>query len=197
MEELKHLLFLAPKLNQRNIATVAESAGFKVTFVETLDDALSFYPHSSNLLFVPEQLLLSNPNTKEHFLSSVFSQFGRIVYDSSLHNDSELQYLSQNIAGVLGKGTGIDLSLKALKVLSSGEKWFSRQTLEKAINSTSFNPLTAKRHTHPAINSNLSLKEKLTLELLSQGLSNQEIAKEMQISENTVKAHISSLSLLL
>ena len=193
MDELKNLLFLAPQLTQRNIATVAASAGFKVTFIEHLDDALNHYPHSTNILLVPEPLLNAHSDVKQQFISSAFSQFCRVVYDININEKTELYYLKHHISGVLSKSSGIDLSLKALMTLNSGEKWFSRQALEAAVDSLSFPHATLDDNNPPSINSNLSLKEKVTLELISHGLTNQEIAKEMQISENTVKAHISSL----
>ncbi len=193
MDELKNLLFLAPRPDQRNIATLAASAGFTVTLIDRLEDALSYYPHAANILFVPEQLIITNAGIYDGFVSSAYSEFTRVVYDSDINEETEVQYLKQNISEVLSKNTGIDLYLRALTALNSGEKWYSRQALAAAVDSISFSRSAAGQHTHLSIHSNLSLKEKVTLELLSQGLTNQEIAEEMRISENTVKAHISSL----
>ena len=55
------------------------------------------------------------------------------------------------------------------------------------------NPATAQNNHHAEIPVNLTAREHEVLTLLSDGLANKQISLELEISEHTVKFHVSSI----
>jgi DNA-binding NarL/FixJ family response regulator len=82
---------------------------------------------------------------------------------------------------------------EATKVVLSGKVWIGQQLMLKLIRRASSD---SQQETHHAANTprhNLSDRELEVAILISQGQSNLEIAAALDISERTVKAHISSI----
>ncbi len=77
----------------------------------------------------------------------------------------------------------------ALHKISTGSKFYDRELLYRLVEDESAVTITSKNH----LRTPLTRRELEILSQLSNGLSNFEIAKNLNISENTVKKHISNI----
>ena len=77
----------------------------------------------------------------------------------------------------------------ALHKISTGAKFYDRELLYRLVEDESAVTITSKNH----LRTPLTRRELEILSQLSNGLSNFEIAKNLNISENTVKKHISNI----
>lgn len=77
----------------------------------------------------------------------------------------------------------------ALHKISTGAKFYDRELLYRFVEDESAVTITSKNH----LRTSLTRRELEILSQLSNGLSNFEIAKNLNISENTVKKHISNI----
>lgn len=77
----------------------------------------------------------------------------------------------------------------ALHKISTGAKFYDRELLYRLVEDESAVTITNKNH----LRTSLTRRELEILSQLSNGLSNFEIAKNLNISENTVKKHISNI----
>lgn len=77
----------------------------------------------------------------------------------------------------------------ALHKISTGTKFYDRELLYRLVGDESAVTITSKNH----LRTPLTRRELEILSQLSNGLSNFEIAKNLNISENTVKKHISNI----
>ncbi|MEL7067540.1 MAG: response regulator transcription factor [Cyanobacteria bacterium J06581_3] len=92
------------------------------------------------------------------------------------------------------KGGSIDGLLSAIATVSQDGVYLDAKVAHIALQSFQKSAAdVAMTQTADAIESDLSDREKEVLELLVEGLSNPEIAKQLFISPNTVKAHMKSL----
>lgn len=97
------------------------------------------------------------------------------------------QMIQTGIKGFVLKSAGISELIKAISEVSKGENFFSGELLYKLIqniNSGKANGSTSEK---------LSSREIEVLKLIAEGLSNEDIAKELNISLATVKTHRSNL----
>lgn len=88
------------------------------------------------------------------------------------------QALKQGYKGYLYPDQGLEVLAKALNAVARGELWAERRMLADLVGEPS--PRFTQR-------------EKEVAALAAMGLSNKEIAKELGISERTVKAHLSAI----
>ncbi|PLX98271.1 MAG: hypothetical protein C0623_13185 [Desulfuromonas sp.] len=89
------------------------------------------------------------------------------------------------VRGFFFENDSAELILKGICALKNGELWISRATL---LQYASQKPRRVALDEHPAIL--LTTREREVLHLLSTGLSNNEIAGQLFISNHTVKSHI-------
>jgi DNA-binding NarL/FixJ family response regulator len=89
-----------------------------------------------------------------------------------------MQTMELGIRGILRKRLPADLLLKCLKRVHAGEVWFEKALTE---------PIAGSRR---AV---LTGREEELVSLLSQGLTNREIAGSLTISEGTLRDHLSQL----
>lgn len=97
---------------------------------------------------------------------------------------SELEILrglsGTGISGYLTKAECSENVLQALRTIRDGATWFSRSVAEKLLSM------------HLAVEEQmLSTREREILNCIAQGQTNQEIAREIQLAEQTVRNHVS------
>jgi DNA-binding NarL/FixJ family response regulator len=97
------------------------------------------------------------------------------------------------VRGCLHKDTSIRVLVDALRAVHRGETWLSRSALLQALRNTP--PIQSKpaeipatRRTNP--DSQLTPREDQILHLIGDGLSNKEIGRRLDISDQTVKTHL-------
>jgi DNA-binding NarL/FixJ family response regulator len=103
-----------------------------------------------------------------------------------------VQALKCGARGILGKSATVETLIKAVRVVHQGQVWASHRVLtlmveELAARSAGAVPLEA------ALRSRLSRREQDISQLIAGGLSNQEVARRLDITEATVKAHLTHI----
>jgi len=126
----------------------------------------------------------------EHLLELYPS--ARIVVLASKHTDAEtFELLRMGVKGLLTYGQPEKQWQDALPMVAAGGYWVPRAVLSRFVES-----IVASRKTGAARTKTpgtLSRREKEVLGPLLQNLSNKEIASQLNISERTVKFHVSNL----
>lgn len=112
-----------------------------------------------------------------------------LIIDFNESKDIFLKLSNLNIDGyILGTFTQEDITY-AIHKISNGSKFYDRDFLYKFVEPETALTLTGQNSNK----NNLTKREIEILYQLSKGLSNLEIAKNLNISENTVKKHISNI----
>ncbi|MGH9728518.1 MAG: LuxR C-terminal-related transcriptional regulator [Candidatus Acidiferrales bacterium] len=116
----------------------------------------------------------------------------RVVVLASKHTDAEtFELLRMGVKGLLTYGQPEKQWQDALPLVASGGYWVPRAVLSRFVESIVANrKIGASRTKTPGT---LSRREKEVLDPLLQNLSNKEIASQLNISERTVKFHVSNL----
>jgi DNA-binding NarL/FixJ family response regulator len=99
------------------------------------------------------------------------------------------QMIQSGIKGFILKSSGISELLNAIKDVAEGKNFFSNELLCKLIN----NLYTGKAGKDSGENEKLSKRELEVLKEIAGGLSNDEIADKLHISNTTVRTHRSNL----
>ena len=102
--------------------------------------------------------------------------------------DQAINALRIGIRGIIPHGSEPHELEHALERISAGEIWASRKLLSDAFIRTL--PSLAKPTSHQAELEDLTPREQEIVERLCSGLSNKEIARELNISDKTVKTHL-------
>ncbi|HAA84346.1 MAG TPA: hypothetical protein DCE01_06155 [Thermodesulfobacterium commune] len=92
--------------------------------------------------------------------------------------------VQHKLSGIIALYTDLELFKKALKVIKKGEIWIDNKYLKQLVN----NLENLKEKRLP-----LTPKEKEIISLVCKGLSNKQIADKLNISEQTVKAHLNRI----
>ncbi len=107
-----------------------------------------------------------------HFVSRVVLWMQNITVEMA-HNAKEI-----GVRGIIRKDSPVELLIRCLRKVAEGEFWFERTLL---------NELLTVREVR------LSPRERQLLQLVSQGLSNKQVAAALSIAEGTVKVYFSKL----
>ena len=94
--------------------------------------------------------------------------------------------------GILPKSATVEILIKAVRLVHQGEIWASHRVLTRAVEELaahSANPVASDA----AIKSRLSPRELDVAQLIAGGLSNHEVAGRLDITEATVKAHLTHI----
>lgn len=97
------------------------------------------------------------------------------------------QMIQTGIKGFVLKSAGISELIKAISEVAHGENFFSSELLYKLIQNINASKATSGEA------EKLSTREIEVLKLISSGLSNEDMAKQLNISLATVKTHRSNL----
>lgn len=116
----------------------------------------------------------------------------RVLVLASKHNDTgTFEFLRLGVKGLLAYGQATKQWQDALPLVASGGYWVPRAVLSRFVESIigSRKSSAARNHTPGT----LSRREREVLDSLLRNLSNKEIASQLNISERTVKFHVSNL----
>lgn len=100
--------------------------------------------------------------------------------------------LKAGARGIMAKSATVENLIKAVSLVHQGEVWASHRVLTLAVKELANRPGDAGP-TDPAIKSRLSRRELGIAQLIASGLSNQEVASRLDITEATVKAHLTHI----
>jgi len=94
--------------------------------------------------------------------------------------------------GILTKSATVENLIKAVRLVHQGEVWASHRALTLAVEELAARSADAVP-ADPAITSRLSRRELDIAQIIATGLSNQEVAHRLNITEATVKAHLTHI----
>lgn len=100
--------------------------------------------------------------------------------------------LKSGARGLLTKSATVETLIKAVRVVHQGEVWASHRALTMAVEELAVRSVSALPP-DPAIRGRLSQREQDIARLIASGLSNQEVANRLHITEATVKAHLTHI----
>jgi len=145
------------------------------------------------LLLVHAQMFAPSESTEVRTLISGNKVF---LFSDRPDDDQGLAFFKMGVVGYANTYIAPARLLEAVGVVLSGSVWVGQKVMQRLIRETmaSRAPEIEKDNETPH-NTLLSLTERelQTAGLIAQGLSNLEIAYELEISERTVKAHLSSI----
>jgi len=99
--------------------------------------------------------------------------------------------LAAGAAGFVLKDASTEDLIRATRVIAAGGAWLDPAVTDKVLNH--YRKLRPQRH-EPSIDADtLTAREREVLLLIAEGLTNQEIAEQLSVSEATVKTHISHI----
>ncbi|WP_196000846.1 response regulator transcription factor [Clostridium sp. 1001271B_151109_B4] len=118
-----------------------------------------------------------------------YSKLKLLIIDFTESKDMFFKVSKLNVEGyMLGTFAQEDINY-ALHKISTGTKFYDRELLYRLVEDEPAATITSRNN----LGSPLTRRELEILSQLSNGLSNFEIAKNLTISENTVKKHISNI----
>lgn len=169
-------------------ATLSDPTTFLVVGqAKTNHEALSLVlEHHPDLLILDLQMEDYRPVPLIQACLQSFSEL-RILILSSRSATKDLAPLQDSgIHGFVAKEEGPDQLLQAVRVVMSGERWFSH------LAARTFHLLREEARSSPSPTS-LSSREREVLKSLVRAKDNEAIAAELQISKNTVRRYVTQI----
>lgn len=134
----------------------------------------------------PDVIIVDHKSVSNEFLSS-WPEAKVILLDTGLQQDEVITLiLMYKLQGVISTYEDATLMKKALRLVNEGQIWIDNSHL-KALLSKAGNVSRSGKV------DNISKREHEILELISLGRKNKEIASQLFMSEQTVKAHVSHI----
>lgn len=111
-----------------------------------------------------------------------------IVFSSRTESKDVFDALAAGAKAFIFKGTSVALLVSAIRAVGSGASW-----LDPIISAKLMEVISAGQHRSQnvtAVYGNLSKRESEILSLLGEGLCNDDIARSLSVSRETVKTHV-------
>ncbi len=112
-----------------------------------------------------------------------------VIVDRQYDEDELVNAISLGLRGYVLKDANSSLLRKAIKAVHEGQLWVERSIMGKAIDVIS-NPQAKRKRSHSSRLYDLTDSELNIVKMVASGDSNQEIAKNLYLSEKTVKFHL-------
>ena len=144
------------------------------------------YKNDVNVLFLDLNLSGLRINDYLNLIRDKKSPLKILLMLNSSDNDKIINALCLGVKGCLDMNANKEQFIQAIRAVSSEEIWADAGLISKALNKI----LNNKKFSLGDSNNKLTNKEERIAQLILQGCSNKDIAKEMFISEKTVKTHI-------
>ena len=134
----------------------------------------------------PDVIIVDHKSISPEFLSS-WPDAKIILLDTGLHQEEVITLmLMYKLHGVISTDEDATLMKKALKLVNEGQIWIDNGHLKALL-------FKAGNISRSGKVDSISKREHEILELISQGRKNKEIATQLFMSEQTVKAHVSHI----
>ena len=146
-----------------------------------------------DFIFVDKDILESDWKEKFQSVKSVFPKARLVMMSESEDQQSIVDAFDLGAVGYITKSSPDSLIINALHVIIDGNLYVPPAVLKglkKSVRSSGEGRILS--HTLPN-GKNLTYRQSEVLQHLSNGLSNKQIAYEMNVSEATVKLHINAL----
>lgn len=176
------------------IRTGIRSALSKASDIEVVgeaargDDALYLIDHLRPDVALMDCHLPGIDGTKVAQMISTRHLDTRVLALSAFTDEHYVQSMLQaGAAGYLLKEEALDTVIDAIRAVNRGEVWYSREVMSKVAD------LARGTSSASAGQVGLTDREMGVLRLLARGWDNQRIAKDLHITEGTVKNHVTSI----
>ena len=117
---------------------------------------------------------------------------GAVIFMAGGDDDAwAMTALSAGARGILAGGVRAQDLVKAVRVVSEGQVWARRDVLARTVRGATSS--VAAHEVEPMPDPRLSGREREVYRKAAMGLSNEELAKRLAISQATVKAHLTSI----
>ena len=114
----------------------------------------------------------------------------KVIIITSHNEEREVQKCMQaGISAYCSKDIKPDKLIRLIQDVINGAIWFDSNIAKYVLNMTRTNKEDFRKETSYSLTS----KEMMVLNLISEGYSNQDIAKKLDISVNTTKVHVCSI----
>ena len=134
----------------------------------------------------PDVIIVDNGNISQEFLAK-WPESKFLLLDTGLRQDDVVTLiLMYKLQGVIAIDADIVLMKKALKLVNEGQIWIDHKHMKALICKAGITSATNKV-------TNVSKREHDILDLIVKGKKNKEIASQLFMSEQTVKAHITRI----
>ncbi len=148
--------------------------------------AMSGEPADSTVL-----LDLALPAVPASLTAECAGRYRLVALSSSPADDEGMRWLEQGAAGYAHAMSTPDLLQQVVETVEMGGTWVGRSIMLKLCARFGSRPVPAAAQT--VVQTRLSSREGEVVQALRKGKSNKEIARELDISERTVKAHLTSV----
>lgn len=136
--------------------------------------------------FQPDHILV-DAGTLDHPSQASWGSAKVVLIDTGLAEEEIIKLLTTHkLYGVISTSTGTKMFRKALETVHSGQAWIEHDKIRALFHECS--PAT-----QPLNRVSLSRKEREIVLLIAEGRKNREIAGRLNISERTVKTHLSHI----
>ncbi|SHH77327.1 helix-turn-helix transcriptional regulator [Ferrimonas marina] len=149
------------------------------------------YPDS--LLLIDHERNAGEAKLLPHWLLELAERHKVAIYNTPESHRLASTLLTNGFQGVIQQSQRPETQLLAIRTMHQGSLWFSREVLEQTCGELLMERKNNLAHckAKDALNQ-LTQREQLVYSFVAAGLSNKAIAKQLGISEYTVKAHLSS-----
>jgi two-component system nitrate/nitrite response regulator NarL len=171
---------------------------FTVTRVNTALDAMEFLKqHCPQLAMIDPLLFQENIKSSLSDMSAA-STLTRIlvVEDTSDRSLDQMALFKSGAHGFIADNISPALLVKSVHSVSKGEVWVPRKLINQLISELARGAVSSERRKDPATRksmSRLTPRELEVAQMVHSGGNNKLIARELAISERTVKAHLSAI----
>jgi DNA-binding NarL/FixJ family response regulator len=171
---------------------------FTVNLVNTALDTMSFLKqHCPQLVMIDPLLFKENIKSTLSVISAA-SPLTRIVLveDAADRSLDQMALFKSGAHGFIAANISPPLLVKAVISVSKGEVWVPRKLITRLISELASGTVSSERRKDPATRksmSRLTPRELEVAQMVHTGGNNKMIARELEISERTVKAHLSAI----
>ncbi|USD36568.1 MULTISPECIES: response regulator transcription factor [Ferrimonas] len=148
--------------------------------------------HPSTLFMIAADRMPAINGTVASWLEPLLLHQFVTVYDAVESRCNPVTLIHHGVRGILYRSDKVERALTGVQTMLSGGLWFKRQHMEQALSQ-----LIKDNHKLHISNgdgiSKLTERELGVVRLVALGASNKEIARQLFISECTVKAHLASV----
>ncbi|MGR5236911.1 response regulator transcription factor [Vibrio alfacsensis] len=180
-------------LGWSNLVIAGLSHSFKTYTFFTENSVNDLWNLNSDDIVIYDRLTLGNPSI--HLLSPMSRSGGWILANASkqdLEGAQGLIYLGW--CGILESDFTFERLHKAVRMVASGQLWFSREDMSHSLRNIVRNQIQCSCSMEVlGLKYELSSKEQKVFMYLVQGFSNKEIAEQLNVSLSTVKTHVSHI----
>lgn len=115
-----------------------------------------------------------------------------LIFSDALDEGQIANCIKAGARGYLSRQSNIADLIMAIKAVYEGQLWIGRKLTARLLNG-GFHNVTADDDRKKKTKDSLTTREKEVFSLLSEGLTNKQIAQALFISEKTVKSHLNSI----